>query len=152
MDSKITVSNWYPEKKLLVTHISGDIDQCDIENWKNSLQASLQKIEDNEKFKILVNLHGFKAVDIEAHKKFRDIVPLTLAQYGWKVGYVDMFEEEAKKINYSNTRGIKCVGAAHCHQDPTKMELYETKFSSEKEHFFLDPVQAQNWIENLEVN
>lgn len=146
----ITETHWYPEKQLVVTEISGDIDKADIEKWETSLTQTLAKIEDNKAFKIFVNLYGFKAVNIDAHKKFRDIVPLTLAQYGWKVGYVNLFEEEAKDLVLSTTRGIKCIGAAHAHQDATKMDLYETRFSSANEHFFVDPQAALQWIENLD--
>lgn len=149
--AKNTGTNWYPEKRLIVTHISGDIEKSDIDQWEECFKSTLAQIEDNTTFKIFVNMYGFKAVNIDAHKRFRDIVPLTLADYGWKVGYVDLFEEEAKTMVYKNTRGIKCVGAAHSHQDETKMNLYETRFSSNREHFFFDPVQARQWIENLEI-
>ncbi len=149
--AKITETNWYPEKRLIVTHISGDIEKNDIEQWEKSFKDTFNQIEDNTTFKIFVNMYGFKAVNIEAHKRFRGIVPLTLADYGWKVGYVDLFEEEAKTMTYKNTRGVKCVGAAHSHQDETKMDLYETRFGSDKEHFFSDPTQARQWIEDLEI-
>lgn len=150
-NSKITETNWYPEKKLLVTHISGDVDKTDIEMWESSLNEALNKINDNESFKVFVNMYGFKAIDLDAHKRFRGIVPLTLANYGWKVGYVNLFEEEAKSVTYKNTRGIKCVGVAHSHQDETKMDLYETRFSCDKEHFFKDPAKAIEWIELLKI-
>lgn len=96
-------------------------------------------------------MYGFKAVDINAHKKFRGIIPLTLADYGWKVGYLGLFEEESKYIDIKNIRGIKCMGAAHSHHDISKMNLYESKFSSIAEHFFSDPVQAEIWIKNLAI-
>ena len=149
--TKITETNWYPEKRLVVTHISGDIEKDDIEQWEKSFKKALDQIEDETTFKIFVNMYGFKAVNIDTHKRFRTVIPLALADYGWKVGYVDLFEEEAKTMTYKNTRGIKCVGAAHSHQEKTKMDLYETRFSSDREHFFLDPIQARQWIENLEM-
>ena len=151
MESKVTITNWYPERKLIVTHISGEVDEADIERWETSLLDALEHLEEGGTFKILVNLHGFKAVNLNAHKRFRAIIPLTLAQYGWKAGYVDLFEEEARTIVYTNNRGITCIGAAHCHHDATKMELYETGYSSRNEHFFTDPREAQNWIESLIV-
>lgn len=149
--TKITETNWYPEKRLVITHISGDIEKDDIEQWEKSFKNTLDQIEDNITFKIFINMYGFKAVNIDTHKRFRAVIPLTLADYGWKVGYVDLFEEEAEAMTYKNTRGIKCVGAAHSHQDETKMDLYKTRFSSDREHFFLDPTQARQWIENLEM-
>ncbi|GAB2792770.1 hypothetical protein GCM10027275_42130 [Rhabdobacter roseus] len=148
---KITETNWYPEKRLIVTRISGNLDKNDIEQWEKGFKYVLGKVENNTLFKIFVDMHGFNAMSLDAHKRFRSVIPLTLADYGWKTGYVDLFEEEAKAIRYKNTRGIQCVGAAHAHQDETKMALYESKFSSEREHFFLDPMQAMQWIENLEI-
>jgi len=150
--TKVTETDWYPEKRLVVTHISGDLEKADIEQWEKSFRNTLKQIADNTTFKIFVNMYGFKAVNIDAHKRFRGVVPLTLADYGWKVGYVDLFEEEARMMTYKHTRGIKCVGAAHSHQDETKMDLYETRFSSDNEHFFPDPAQARQWIENLEIS
>ena len=147
---KIAKTDWISDKKMIITHISGDADKADVEKWEASLHTALSQIKENETFKILVNLHGFKAVDLEAHKRFRNIIPLTLAAYGWKVGCIDLFEEEAKSITYTNTRGIHCAGAAHVHQDETKITLYQSRFSSKNEHFFTDPRQAASWIESLE--
>lgn len=144
-------TNWYPEKRVVVTQISGDVDKCDIEHWEKSLKSTLEQIEDNSTFKIYVNMHGFKAANIDAHKSFKDVVPSLLADYGWKVGYLNLFEEEAKTMTFKNTRGIKCAGVAHSHQDETKMDMYETRFSSHRERFFIDPAQARQWIENLEI-
>ncbi|WP_290792178.1 hypothetical protein [Flavihumibacter sp. UBA7668] len=150
MTSTINIAtNWYPEKSLLVTNISGDLEISDIEEWEQSFKTTLDRLEDKTSFKIFVNMHGFRAVDISAHKRFRSVIPLTLADFGWKVGYVDLFEEEAKNMVYRNIRGIACTGAAHAHQDETKMDLYEQRFSSERERFFTDPLLAKKWIEEL---
>lgn len=151
MTEKITATHWYPDKKLLVTQLSGDIEKTDVEAWEKSFIGTLELLEENTSFKIFVNIHGFKAINIDTHKRFRGIIPLTLAEYGWKVGYVDLFEEEAKTMTYKTTRGIQCVGAAHSHHDETKMDLYEARFSGEREHFFIDPIQARQWIEQLEI-
>lgn len=146
---KKTETNWYPDKKLIVTHISGDINSADVEIWERSLHSALEQIEDNGTFKIFVNLYGFTAVDIDAHKRFRGIIPLTLAEYGWKVGYVDLFEDEAKAMAYSTKRGVSCTAAAHCHQDATKIEKYERYYSRDNEHYFTNPESAMDWIENV---
>lgn len=146
---KSTQTSWDADQKLIITHISGDIEKSDVEKWERSFQAALENIPDNELFKILVNMHGFKAVDLDAHKRFRGTVPVTLAAYGWKVGYIDLFDEEAKTMRYIHTRGIQCVGAAHVHQDETKMSLYQARFSRDNEHFFTDSDKAKEWIETL---
>jgi hypothetical protein len=142
-------TEWYPEKSLVVSRLSGNVDKADISEWEKSLLDTLNGMEDHTSFKIFVDLHGFQAADLDAHKRFRGIVPLTLAQYDWKVGYVDLFEE-AKTLAFSATRGIRCVGAAHCHQDATKIELYEARFSRAGEHFFTDRQKALDWITEYE--
>lgn len=152
MATTITETNWYPEKRLIITHLSGDLEHSDIERWEQSLKETLNLVEDNSSFKIFVNLFGFKAVNINAHKRFRDVVPLTLAGYDWKVGYLGLFEEEAKTMVFTNTRGIQCAGAAHAHQDETKIVMYDSAFSSNRERFFTDPVLALQWIEALTLN
>lgn len=148
---KIAESYWLPDQKLIVTHISGEVDKNDVTYWKETLEVALGQIPENAVFKIFVNQHGFEAADLDAHKHFRDIIPLTLAQYGWKVGYLGLFEEEAKQLTYSNRGEIRCAGAAHCHQDATKMELYERRFSTPNERFFTNPNDARHWIEALVV-
>ncbi len=145
----ITESKWIPEKKLLITHISGDVDVADIERWEESLKSAFKQIPADTQFKILVNLHGFTAINLEAHKRFRTIIPLNLARFNWKAGYVNLFAEEAKDLLLESERGIQCVAAAHVHQDATKMERYEANFSHEKEHYFTDPNQALSWISGL---
>ncbi|GAB3175237.1 hypothetical protein [Telluribacter humicola] len=141
-------TDWYPEQKLIVTQLSGDVDQADIEQWEQSLHQALAQVEDGGTFKILVNLWGFKAVDFPTHKKYREIIPLTLANYGWKVGYVDLFEEAAA-MTFTTERGIRCTGAAHAHQDATKIEKYESLFGRDNERFFTDPKLAEEWILGL---
>src|SRR5690606_18642081 len=103
--SKTTDSTWYSEKKLLVTQISGALSKTDIEQWKNGFKDALEKVEANSSFKIFVNMYGFKATDLDAHKRFRGVIPLALADYGWKTGYVNLFEEEAKAMTFRNNRG-----------------------------------------------
>ena len=146
--TKITETKWHPEERLVISQLSGELEIADIEKWEDSLKTTLDRIEGNTTFRIFLNMYGFAAVDIAAHKRFRSVVPTILADYGWKVGYVDLFEEEAKAMKYSRTRGIRCIAAAHSHHDGTKMDLYEAKCSSPSERFFVDPLEARKWIEN----
>lgn len=144
--TKLTDTIWYPAKKLIVTQLSGDIDQADVVKWTSSLETSLDLLQDNQTFKILVDFNGFKAVDLNVHKKFRGVIPETLARYGWKTGYVHLFEE-AENMNITTTRGITCIAAAHVHHDKSKIEKYDTMFGKINERFFTDSRQAQTWIE-----
>ena len=142
---KITETEWNPDKKLIVTRLSGDVTETDIIAWEQSLQNALEQIDAGGTFKIFVNIYGFKATDLKAHKRYREIIPLTLASYGWKVGYVDLFEEAAS-MQFTNTRGIRCIGAAHAHQDATKIEAYEERFGRADERFFTEQQKAYDWI------
>jgi hypothetical protein len=147
----ISASEWIPEQRLVITHITGDVDIAGVEEWDNGLQQTLSKIEDNGRFKILVNLNGFTALDLAAHKRFRTVVPQTLARYGWKTGYVHLFEEEAADMQLTNTRGISCFAAVHVHQDETKIEKYQAMFGTDTECFLTDPEQAERWIKGVEL-
>ncbi|ULQ56967.1 hypothetical protein KJS94_02000 [Flavihumibacter rivuli] len=142
----IARSEWIASAKLIITQISGKASMQDVEQWEASLQEALAQVPEYGEFKIFVNLYGFKAENFEVHKRFRNIVPLTLAEYGWRVGYLGLFEEEAKSLVISNKRGITCLAAVHCHQDETKIALYDEKYSSDRERFFIDPVVAGQWI------
>lgn len=144
-------TQWYPEERLIITQISGDVDKDDVEAWEQSLHEQLARVEDGATFKIFINLYGFKAVDLDAHKRFRAIVPSTLANYGWKVGYVNLFDEAASMV-LKNERGIQCVAAVHCHQDSTKIEQYESRFGKDNEHFYTDPVLAEQWIRSVSLS
>ncbi len=148
---KIIVTRWYPEKQLLVTQMSGDMEEKDIERWENSLRNTLGLIENNSVFKVFVNTNGFNAINLDVQKKYRSVIPRTLAAYDWRVGYIELLEDEAEKMIYGNTRGIKCGGAAHCHHDETKMTIYQDHFGTERERYFADPDLASQWIENLAI-
>ncbi|CAG4990213.1 hypothetical protein DYBT9275_00479 [Dyadobacter sp. CECT 9275] len=147
--AKITKTEWFAERNLVVTQISGELNKVEIEQWEHSLYYCLSKLKNSTEFKILINMYGFRAIDLEAHKFFRTIIPLTLAQYGWKVGYTDLFEADASGIRYFRYRGVQCIAAAHTHQDTGKMELYENRFSRENERFFSDPEEAARWINSF---
>jgi hypothetical protein len=145
---KTIKTDWIAAEQLITTEISGDIDLQDVEQWERSIGDALAKVPDNGTFRIFVNLHGFKAINIDVHKKFRSIIPLTLSNYGWKVGYVNLFEEAAD-MPVTTTRGIRCTAAAHVHQDATKIEKYEENFGNDTEHFFTDPAKGESWIRSL---
>ena len=146
----ITESTWLKNEKLIVTRISGAATAEDVSTWKSSLLFALEQVPDNDVFKIMVDLHGFKAVNFEVHKQFRVIVPKTLAAYDWRVGYLDMFPEA--QIELKRTRGIRCVAAAHVHQDESKIKNYDDNYSRYNERFFTDPVVARMWIDAFEIN
>lgn len=146
----ITESTWLKNEKLIVTRISGTATAEDVTRWETSLLAALEQISDNGVFKIMVDLHGFKAVNFEVHKQFRVIVPKTLADYDWRVGYLDLFPEA--QIELKSTRGVRCMAAVHVHQDESKIRNYDDNYSRYNERFFTDPAVARQWIETFEMD
>ncbi|RYG43455.1 MAG: hypothetical protein EOO01_21290 [Chitinophagaceae bacterium] len=135
--------------KLVVTELSGELDINDIEEWHQSLRTVLDTLEPATNFKILVNLFGFTALNFDAHKKFRTIIPELLAAYGWYVGYLRMFPEASVFIRSS--ANIRCIAAAHVHQDETKIRNYADNYSMRNESFFTDAAKAREWIESIPI-
>ena len=131
-------TEWISENSLIITRLKGEVDETDVKEWNQSLQETFAKLPNHSKFKILIDLYGFQAKNLEVHKQYREIVPLTLARFGWKVGYVDMFERK------------KCVAAVHVHQDETKINKYEELYSRENEHFWTDLEKAEEWIRDYQ--
>lgn len=140
---------YFSPQKLIITHLSGDLDADDIEEWRQSLVRVFDQLPDHSRFKILINLHGFKAVNFDAHKQFRVIIPLALASYGWYIGYLRLFPET--EIRIWSDRDIHCVAAAHVHHDETKIANYATNYSMRNEGFFTDLQTARNWIDEIAV-
>ncbi len=146
----ITTSSWLPEQQLILTRISGLANAQDVSKWENTLIDALDEIPDNGVFKIMMDLHGFKAENFEVHKQFRTIIPATLVNYGWRVGYIDLFPEAS--ITLRNTRGIQCLAAVHVHQDESKIKNYDENFSRANERFFTDPLKAREWIDAFDMD
>jgi hypothetical protein len=144
---KIIATEYLPGQDLVITRLTGLLNFEDIQNWKLSLEEALIQVPDNSSFRILVNQHGFKAENFEVHKVYRNIMPLFLASYGYRIGYLDMFPEAT--VELKNTRGIKCIAIAIVHHDESKMKDYQQKFSSEKEQYFTAPDQAEYWIRHI---
>jgi len=144
-----TNSQWISKEKLLITNLSGPVDREDIAIWKHMLLQAQDEIPDGSRFKMYINLYGFKAADMEAHKAMREVVPRTLARYGFRAGYVDLFDNVELPLQCH--RGIQCLAAAHVHQDDTKIGLYRERFGSETEQFFTDPLLAETWIRAVPI-
>lgn len=141
-------SRWLAEKKLLMTRLCEEVDITSVVQWERSLVNKVEEIPDGNAFKIFIDLFGFKAVDLDTHKRFRSVIPVLLSQYNWRIGYLNLFEE-ANDLVLSSKRGVQCFGAAHVHQDETKIEKYQSMFGTDAERYFTNPAQAWNWINQL---
>lgn len=144
-EAPVYKTEWLPDESLIITELKGPVDVAAIEAWELSLRGTLDQLPDNTAFKILVDLVGLAPVDVETHKRYRSIVPLALAKHGWRIGYLDMFEE-ANHLPLTTERGVHCVKAAHAHQDAYKIEEYDRRFGKASERFFTDSAAAFQWL------
>lgn len=150
---KVIKSTWLPKEKLLISEISGEaIFTHEILNWKKELMAAFNMIPQGSQFKVFVNMNGFKADDLEAHKEFRVIIPLLLKEYGWKVSYLSLFADEIQNEDFKNRKNAFCVAVAHCHHDESKMTLYNSANENANEKFFTDPAVAERWIKSARID
>jgi hypothetical protein len=135
---------WSEENGLLTTRLSGLVDIDDIEDWKAGLMGALQLLKPDSSFKAFINIHGFKAVNMDAHKAFRTVVPLILAEHNFRIGYVDLFDNV--ELPLTSKDGIQCIAVAHAHHDADKMNLYESSYSKANDRYFTDPAEAEKWL------
>lgn len=135
---------WDAADGVLISRLSGAFSAADVERWKAELGAALAAISDGRSFRLLSDLSGYEPADLEAHKAMRTVVPLLLAEHGFRTGLVDMVEAEEPTV--TTTRGVTCVAVAHVHHDAGKMTLYQERIGSAKEGFFTDPAVALAWV------
>lgn len=146
---KFTESKWIPEQKLLITRLGGNVDLEDIKKWEGSLAEATGKIAPGSTFKAFINLYGFKAINLEAHKAMRNVVPLMLARYNFRAGYLDLFEDAI--VDIRKTNGIACLAVAHVHNDVEKVKLYQERFEKDTERFFTDEAEGEKWIAGIQI-
>lgn len=145
--NKVIHSEWYPSEGLLTTTLTGVIQEEDIYDWEASLYRVAQFIPRNATFKALINLLYFEATDFTVHHQFRKVLPLFLSDYGYRIGYLDLFSEAI--IELRNERNIQCVAVAVIHHNEFKMKDYNSRFGNKHEQYFADPAKANSWIENI---
>ena len=138
-------TTWDTARKILVTHLHGDITIETVQRWQASLQDALSQIEAKGEFKMIVDLYGYELKDIAAHKEMRTVVPLTLADYGFRTALLDLVDPV--ELPLQKTRGITCRAVAHIHHDAYKMAEYERRLGRENERFFTEYDQAVAWIQ-----
>lgn len=143
---KIIYAAYHAKVQVLEIRLSDIVSFEDIETWKLVIRKAVAEIPDNSEIRVLVNLFGFKAENVEVHKAYRNIIPLLLADFGYRIGYLDLFPEASLEL--SNHRGIRCVAMANVHQDATKMSTYQERFSTAREQYFTDQEAAVDWIFN----
>jgi hypothetical protein len=143
-------TKWEEGSNLITTRLSGPITEADAIAWEKDLTQVLQSLPEGTKFKIFVNFFGLNPSSVHAHKSYRNVMPLLLSKCGWRIGYLDLFEE-ANDLKISSEKDIKCFAAVHCHHDSYKIQEYENRFGKVNEHFFDDPIFSENWIRKFET-
>jgi hypothetical protein len=137
---------WDAAGGVLVSRLSGTGCVADVERWKVGL-AAVAAIPDGGSFRPLSDLSGYEPAGLEAHKAMRTVIPLLLAEHGFRTGLVDIVGAEEPPI--TTTRGITCVAVAHVHHDTGKMALYQERVRSANESFFTDAIAAQGWLSQM---
>lgn len=137
-------NSWLPNEQLIVTRLSGKLGIEDIIEWEKDLLKTMEYIPDEMSFKILVDLSDFEAENMEAHKYFRNIIPQLLADYSYRIGYLNMFPEVS--IQLTKKRDIECIAMANVHHNEEKMSDYQFRFSNQHEQYFTNTDKAMKWI------
>ena len=145
-DAVAVGSRWDPENRILWTELTGAVTVADVEAWRNELERAVGAIPDGSAFGLLLNLHGFHPVNLDAHKAMRTVVPLLLARHGMRPAFLDLFE--GAEIPISTERGVRCVAFANVHHDPDKMSSYERRIAKPDQRFFTDASEAYDWLKD----
>jgi hypothetical protein len=141
-------SIWNPNDRVLVTRIGGAPGHAEVANWRESLARELSQIEDDSTFKIIVDFRGYEADDLAVHQEICVIIPITLAEYGFRTALMDLFE--GANLPLRNRYGISCLAVAHVHHDENKMNEYDRRLGRPNERFFTDYRLAEDWIRSAE--
>jgi hypothetical protein len=141
-------SIWNPNDRVLVTRIGGVPGHAEVANWRGSLARELSQIEEGSTFKLIVDFRGYEVDDLAVHQEMRVIIPITLAEYGFRTALLDLFEDADLPLR--NRYGISCTAVAHVHHDEGKMREYDRKLGGTNERFFTDFRLAEDWIRAAE--
>jgi len=132
---------------MLTTRLTGTVTTDDVQRWKESLVRDAASVPDGGTFRLLLDLRGYEPANTDAHKAMRVVIPLFLADYGFRTALLDLFP--GTELPLRNLRGITCTAFANVHHDPTKMSEYERKLARANERFFTDVDEARAWLEGL---
>jgi hypothetical protein len=135
---------WDTVTGILLSHLSGLIGVEEVRRWQAMLAVELAGIPDVGRFKLLSNLQGYEPASLDAHKEFRNVIPETLMQYGFRPAFLDLFG--VKDVEIRATRGVICAAVAHVHHDAEKMNGYRQDLGRPNEQFFTDVSQAEVWL------
>lgn len=140
-----TRTEWNEPTGILRTDLTGPVTTDDVTTWREGLHRELARIPDGAAFRMLVNLHGFEPVNIDAHKSMRTVVPEILASHGMRPAFIDLFDERPE-MTITTSRGVRCVAFANVHHDEGKMTSYQQRIGRPNQGFFTDVSKAETWL------
>lgn len=146
-ETRVADTTWNAHAHTLVTRLRGAMTIDMVRLWREGLAHALEGLTDDTRFKLIVDLRDYEPGDMAAHKEMRVVIPLMLAEHGFRTALFDLFEPV--DVPARMTRGIVCVAVAHVHHDAGKMEEYNTRLGRERERFFTDYPAAVSWIEGV---
>lgn len=138
-------SKWDPLSRILTTSLQGNVDVTDIKCWQIGLLDTLSYIEPKTTFKLISSMIGYQPTSLQVHKRMREVIPLTQADYGFRTRFFDIFETEDIPIRM--LRGIRLTATAHIHHDVYKMTTYQKQLGTATEGWFTDAHIAWNWLQ-----
>lgn len=144
---KESYTHWDDSHQVLVTRLSGLVTLEEVEEWKEQFYQTANQIPRETTFKLFSNIHGFKAVNMDAHKSFREVIPAFLAEHGLKPGYAKLFPEVPVQVSVQHGKVV--TACAHVHHDETKITRYHQELATANEDFFTDPELAEQWLYKL---
>ena len=140
-------TTWNASTGTLVTRLRGAVTLGEVRQWREGLAQTLDRLAGDTRFKLIVDVRDYEPEDMAAHKEMRVVIPLMLAEHGFRTALLDLFEPV--DLSTRMTRGIACVAVAHVHHDSGKMEEYDARLGRDRERFFTDYEVAVSWIERL---
>ena len=141
-------STWDAGRRVLETRLAGEVTHDDVRIWKEGLDREVARLVDGTRFKLLFDLRGFEAVDVEVHKAMREVVPRLLAAHGLRPAFIDLFDD-GPELAVTSARGIACTAFANVHHDDVKMRDYETRIAKHNQRFFSSRGAAEAWLDSL---
>ncbi|MFS4460428.1 hypothetical protein [Bdellovibrio sp. HCB2-146] len=145
---KTITTTYDPTTNLLTTTYKGPLTAEDAKTWESQLTEATEKIPANTDFKLLLDIHSFEPINIDAHKAMRNIIPMLLANHGLRPAFIDLFDEKPElPIKIEN--GKRCVAFANVHHEENKMADYQRRIGKPNQHFFTDYEKAKAWILSL---
>jgi DNA-binding transcriptional ArsR family regulator len=142
---------WRAESRLLITELAGQVTLETVNAWQEELLETSERIPAGSTFTMLVDLRGYEMGEVErsVHRVMREVIPRLLAAFGFRPGYLDLFEP-SQEIAVTRQQAT-CVAVAHVHHDADKMAGYNERLARSNERWFTDRAEAERWIHSLGI-